>query len=513
MCMPETICFSSNRDTQLYRRGGLFAIMSASISKLGSAPPRAGSPGWALALTSVAFFMVNLDALVVITALPAIHQQFGASPSALQWTVNAYTLAFAAAISTAAALGDRFGRRRTYVAGLVLFTVASAACALSPTPEALIAGRALQGIAAGAIMPLSLTILTGAFPAERRGAIIGIWGGIAGLAVAIGPLVGGAVTQGLTWHWIFWVNVPIGLVAALLSTMRLTESTGAATRLDPAAVVLVSGGAVGLVLGMVRAADIGWSSPEALLTLGVGVVLMAGFVLWELRTQDPMLPMRLFAGRTFSAGNATAFFMTGSLFGGAFLVTQFFQLGLGYSPLETGMRLLPWTATPLVVAPIAGALSDRIGRRPLMTVGMLLQATGLAGFVLAAGTGVDYWPSILLLVLAGAGISMVLPVTPAAILSAVAPENMGKASGVQSTMQRFGSAFGVAVATAVFASNGSLASSRTFTDGFRPALAVLAGLAVLGAFSALAVVAPRAGARPQARAASAQVDFVPDAAA
>ena len=211
------------------------------------------SPRWTLGLTSIAFFMVALDALVVITALPAIHRDLGASLATLQWTVNAYTLAYAAGITTAAALGDRVGRRRVFVVGLALFAVASAACALAPTAELLIAARTVQGIGAAIIMPLSLTILTTAFPPQRRGAIIGIYGGIAGLAVASGPLIGGAVTQGLDWHWIFWVNVPIGLIAAALSVLRLDESRGPATRLDLPAVGLISGGSAGLVWA--------WSAP------------------------------------------------------------------------------------------------------------------------------------------------------------------------------------------------------------------------------------------------------------
>jgi EmrB/QacA subfamily drug resistance transporter len=453
----------------------------------------ASSPRWALALTSVAFFMVSLDALVVITALPAIHRDLGASLATLQWTVNAYTLAYAVGIITAAALGDQLGRRRVFAAGLALFSAASAACALAPTVEVLIAARAIQGVGAAIIMPLSLTILTTSYPAERRGAVVGIWGGIAGLAVAGGPLVGGAITQGLDWHWIFWVNVPIGLVAATLALIRLAESAGPPTRLDPLAVALVSGGASGVVLGLVRAVDRGWGSAETIATLGLGLLLLADFVSWELRAPEPMLPMRLFRSLPFSAASLTGFFMSGSLFAAAFLVAQYFQLALGYSPFETGLRVLPWTATPLVVAPLAGALSDRVGRRPLMVVGLLLQGAGFAWFAQVAGTGVDYWRSIVALLVAGVGVSMALPVAPAAVLGAVARSDMGKASAVNSTLQRFGSAFGVAVATAVFAANGSLATPLGFTAGFRPALAVIAGLSILGALTALAV-----GSRQQA---------------
>jgi EmrB/QacA subfamily drug resistance transporter len=443
--------------------------------------------GWTLALTSVAFFMVALDALVVITALPAIHRDLGASISTLEWTVNAYTLAYAAGIITAAAVGDRFGRRRVFATGLALFSIASASCALAPTAELLIAARVIQGIGAAIIMPLSLTILTAAFPPQRRGAIVGLWGGIGGLAVAAGPLVGGAISQGLDWHWIFWVNVPIGLVAAVLAVVRLAESRGPATRLDVPAVVLVSGGATGLVWGLVRAGDVGWDSTETLAALGLGLVLTAGFVAWERVAREPMLPLRLFRNRAFAAANATGFLMTGALTGAAFLVSQYFQFALGYSPLDTGVHILPWTATPILVAPLAGTLSGRIGQRPVMAAGMLLQGVGLAWFAWLATTSVDYQDLIPPLLAAGVGVSMSLASTPTAILGAVAPPDMGKASGANSTFQRFGSVFGVTVGTAVFAATGQLGTPASFDAGLRPALAVVASLSMVGVLSALAV--------------------------
>jgi EmrB/QacA subfamily drug resistance transporter len=440
-----------------------------------------------MALTSVAFFMVALDALVVVTALPAIHRDLGASLSTLEWTVNAYTLAYAAGIITAAALGDLLGRRRVFATGLALFSIASAACALAPTAGLLIAARVIQGIGAAIVMPLSLTILTAAFPPQRRGAIIGLWGGIGGLAVAAGPLIGGAITQGLDWHWIFWVNVPIGLVAAGLSLGRLEESHGPTTRLDLPAVGLVSGGALGLVWGLVRAGDVGWGSAQTLVTLCLGLALLVGFVAWEGRAPEPMLPLRLFRSRTFAAANATGFLMVGALFGAVFLASQYFQLALGYSPLATGVRFLPWTATPIVVAPVAGVLSDRIGRRPVMVAGMLLQGVGLGWWALVATVGGAYGPLVLPLLVAGVGVSMALAATPTAVLSAVAPADVGKASGANSTFQRFGSVFGIAVAAAVFAANGHLGTPASFTAGFRPALAVAAGLSLLGALTALGV--------------------------
>jgi EmrB/QacA subfamily drug resistance transporter len=445
------------------------------------------SRAWTLVLTGVAFFMIALDALVVITALPSIHRSLGASLSTLEWTVNAYGLTFAAGIITAAALGDRFGRRRMFAIGLLLFTLASAACALAPSAELLIAARAIQGLGAAIVMPLSLTILTTAFPTERRGTIVGIWGGIAGLGIAGGPLVGGAVTQGLDWRWIFWVNVPVGLAAAILSLLRLAESHGPATRLDLPATGLVTGGVTGVIWALVRGNEVGWGSAEIMSALGLGILMLVGFVAWERRAPEPMLPLRLFGNRTFTAANATGFLMTGSIFAAAFLVSQFLQFVLGYSPLATGLRLLPWTATPMVVAPLAGMLADRIGPRPVMTAGMLLQGGGFAWIALVVGIGMGYGVLILPFVIAGVGASMVLATSSTAALSAVDPAEMGKASGANSTLQRFGGAFGIAAATAVFAANGHLGTAAAFTAGFRPALALAAGLSIVGAITAVAV--------------------------
>jgi len=442
---------------------------------------------WTLGLTSTAFFMVALDSLVVATALPAIQRGLHASVSTLEWTVNAYSLTFAAGIITAAAIGDRLGRRRVFIAGLALFSAASAACAVAPSPALLLAARAVQGLGAAIVMPLSLTILTAAFPPERRGAVIGIWGAIGGLAVASGPVVGGAITQGINWQWIFWVNVPIGIAAILLSRIRIAESRGPVSAPDLTGMALVSGAALSLVWALVRSGTLGWGSAEVLITMVTGLGLLAAFVAWERRAPAPMLPPGLFASRTFAAANGTAFLMTAAIMAAAFLIAQYFQLTLGDSPLQTGLRLLPWTATPIVVAPMAGSLSDRIGPRPLMAGGLLLQAIGLAWFALEAKSGVSYAALVVPLIVAGVGISMAIPTTPAAVMSAVKLADMGKASGTSSTMQRFGGVFGVAIATAVFSANGHLGNPASFDAGFRPALAVAAGLSLAGVVTALLV--------------------------
>jgi len=446
---------------------------------------------WTLALTSIAFFMVALDSLVVVTALPTIHREIGGSISTLEWTVNAFTLTYAAGIITAAALGDRLGRRLIFILGLAVFTASSVACAVAPSAGLLITARAVQGLGAAMVMPVSLTILTTAFPAERRGTIVGIWGGIGGLAVAAGPLVGGAITQGLSWHWIFWVNAPIGALAILLSLWRLPESKGPATRLDLVATALVASGAAAIVWGLIRAGDEGWQASATVGTLVAGVLLIGGFVAWELRATQPMLPMHLFRSLSFSTGNATAFLMSGTIFAAAFLVSQYMQFALGYSPLDAGLRLLPWTAAPLLVAPAAGFLSDRIGRRPVLVLGMAMQGVGLAWFALLATAHVAYGELVLPLIVAGVGISLALPIAPTVVVSAVAPHEVGKASGVNSTMQRFGAAFAIAIGAAVFASNGHIATPASFVSGFQPALIVVASLSLLGALTALGVQSRR----------------------
>src|SRR5256885_9554924 len=331
---------------------------------------------WTFAVTSLALVMVTLDNLVVTTALPVVRKDLHAGIEGLEWTVNAYTLTFAVLLLTGAALGDRFGRRRLFAIGLGIFTVASAAAALAPSIDALVAARALQGVGGAIVTPLTLTLLSASVPAEKRGVALGAWGGIGGLAVALGPLVGGAVVSGLSWQWIFWLNVPIGLVLAPLALMRLTESRGPSGRLDLPGLVLASAGLFGIVWGLVRGNSVGWGSPEIVGALAVGAVVLALFVLWEPRTKAPMLPMRFFRNRTFALTNVASLFMFFGMFGSIFLLIQFFQTVQSYSPLQAGLRILPWTAMPIFIAPLAGAWSDRIGGQRLMAAGLALQAVG-----------------------------------------------------------------------------------------------------------------------------------------
>jgi len=447
-------------------------------------PPRLR---WVLVLTASAFFMTALDALVVANALPQIEASLHMGFAGLQWTVNAYNIALAAGIICGAALGDRFGRRRMFVVGLLVFTAASAGCALAPSAALLIGARTVQGLGGAMVIPISLTILTEAFPVERRAAVIGAYGGLAGIAVALGPILGGLISEGIDWHWIFWVNVPIGLTAALLSARLLPETFGASGRIDVPGVALVTAGVVGVVWALVRADASGWDSPEILAMLVLGIVALAAFVLWERWAREPMMPLRLLGVRSFAAGNAAAFMSWAAINVAAFLATQYFQFALGYSPVETGIRLLPFFATPLVVAPIAGAVSQRVGLRPVIVLGLALLAAGIAWVALEASTRPSYPAIVIGLAVAGVGISMSLPTVPTAVLDAVSPEEMGTASGVNNMLQRFGGVFGIAVGTAVFGARGGLGTPASFTDGFRPALGVAAALAVCGALAALAL--------------------------
>ena len=445
---------------------------------------------WTFAITSVALFMTTLDNLVVTTALPVIRDDLHASLSGLEWTVNAYTLTFAVLLITGAALGDRFGRRRLFVIGLGIFTLASAAAALAPSIEVLIAARALQGLGGAIVTPLTLTILSAGVPKERRGLVLGAWGGISGLAVAIGPLVGGAVVEGISWQWIFWLNVPIGLVLIPLAALRLRESRGPNDALDLPGLGLASAGLLGLVWGLVRANQVGWSSPEIILTIAGGVAVLALFVLWELRAPEPMLPLSFFRNRTFAAANAASLLMFFGMFGSIFLLAQFFQVIQGYSPLQAGLRILPWTAMPIFVAPIAGALSDRIGGGRIMAVGLSLQAAGLAWIATVSTPTVAYGELVVLFILSGVGMALYFAPVANVVLSAVRPQEEGQASGSLNAIRELGGVFGVAVLAAIFAHYGGYRTPDSFSNGMNAAVYIGAALVAVGALASF-LIPPR----------------------
>jgi EmrB/QacA subfamily drug resistance transporter len=453
---------------------------------------------WTFAITSVALFMVTLDNLVVTTALPVIRKDLHASLSQLEWTVNAYTLTFAVLLLTGAALGDRFGRRLMFSVGIGIFTVSSALAALAPTATALDLARAAQGVGGAIVTPLTLTILSAAVPPERRGLALGAWGGIGGLAVAIGPLVGGAVVEGISWQWIFWLNVPIGLILAPLAFLRLRESHGPGGRLDLPGLALASAGLFGIVWGLVRANDVGWGSAEIVGSLVAGSILLALFVLWELRAPAPMLPVRFFRNRAFTLTNVSSLFMFFGMFGSIYLLAQFFQTVQGYSPLQAGIRILTWTAMPIFIAPVAGAMSDRIGGQRIMGVGLALQAIGIAWIATVSTPTIAYSELVIPFFISGIGMALFFAPVANVVLSAVRPEEEGQASGAQNAIRELGGVFGVAVLASIFAHYGGYLSGQDFVDGMRPAVWVGAAVVGLGAVAAFAIPSTSRAEAPEA---------------
>lgn len=443
--------------------------------------PKNTKPGWVLALTSCASLMVLLDAMVVTTALNTIRLDLGATIEQLEWTMNAYTLSFAVLLVTAAALGDRYGRRRLFILGLSVFTLASAACALAPGIGTLIAARTVQGAGSAMVMPHAMALLAAAYPPERRARALGVFSSVSGLATLGGPMVGGAIAQGGSWQWIFWLNIPIGAVLIPLARTRIPESTALAGRLDAGGLLLVTAGALGLVWGLIKGNSLGWSSTEVLGSLALGVIGLGAFVAWELRVERPMLPMRLFARRGFAAGNASGFLLYSSIFGVVFLMAQFFQVTGHTGPLGAGLRTLPWTGTLFLVAPVAGALINRVGERPLVVFGLAGQAIGFGTLALLVTADRPYSQLIPPLIVAGCGVSLAMPAAQNATLGSVPRESIGTASGTFNTLRQLGGVLGVAVLAAVFSARGGYGSAAAFTAGFRLALLVAALLSLGGA--------------------------------
>ena len=444
--------------------------------------------GWTLAIVSVGLFMVVLDNLVVSVALPSIHRDLGASIQSLEWTVNAYILSYAVLLLTGAALGDRFGRKRMFIAGLSLFTLSSAAAALAPSIDLLIAARAIQGIGAAMVTPLTMTLLADAFPPERRGMAIGVWSGISGIAVALGPLVGGAVVQAASWHWIFWINVPIGLVLIPLASARLSESHGPSRQLDLRGLALGSSGLFGIVFGLVRSQSLGWGSAEVLVSLLAGVALVLGFILNERRTADPMLPMNFFANRGFAVTNVVSLAMYFGMFGSIFFLSQFLQNVLGNTPLQAGVKLLVWTGATMVVSPLAGFFSERYGSRMFMVAGLGLQAIALGWLASVAGVHQAYTSMLGPFILGGSGMALVFAPAANAVLSSVRTDQAGQASGATNAIRELGGVLGVSVLATVFTSHGGYSSPQAFVDGLVPAMWI--GTAVLAAGALIAAALP-----------------------
>src|SRR4051812_6559202 len=451
------------------------------------------SPRAVLALTGTALFMIVLDNLIVASALPSIERSLNSPLSSAEWILDAYILSFAVLILTGAALGERFGRRRVFVAGLVIFTAASAAGALAANVGELVAARAVQGAGSAILMPLTLTILSNAFPPEKRAAALGIWSSIAGLGVAAGPLVGGLITDALSWHWIFWINVPVGVVAALLSPRLLAESRGRREPIDLPGLGLVSAGLLGVVYATVRGNDAGWLSASTLGAYAAGIALLIAFVALELRREHPMLPMRFFRSAPFSISNATGFLLHFTMFGAFLMAIQFLAEIRGESPVMTGVYTLPWTLMPFLISPISGRIGQRTNPAIPAAIGMALLGLGtleLAVELDPSTTPLGLAPA---LVAIGIGIGLVLPNIAALAMGSVPPADIGKASGTLSTARQVGSVVGVAVAVAIFQAGGAGESASVATNGISHAFAIGGGAAPIRAPVSLAVV-PRAAA-------------------
>jgi EmrB/QacA subfamily drug resistance transporter len=448
---------------------------------------------WTFTITAAALFMFALDRQVVGTALPSIRRDLGTSLQGLEWTISAYTLSFSVLLLTGSALGDRFGRRRVFVLGIAVFTAASAACALAPSAGLLIAARAVQGIGGAVITPLSLTILATATPPERRGKVLGVWGAAAAGSASFGPVVGGALTQALSWHWIFWLNVPVGIALIPLARRRLEETYGERLALDLVGICLSAAGLLGLVWGLIEAGRRGWGSMPIVAALSAGALTLAAFVVWERRIPAPMVPMRFVGARSFAAAAATSLLAYFAFLGSFFLVVQLLQIGMGATPLRAGLELLVLTGAAVSTAPAAGSLCDRVGPRPVLIGAVALETVALAWLGIAVAPGVGYLEVAPALALAGvAGAGLFAPIQ-ATLLAAVRPSEQGQASGVATMIRELGGVLGIAVMGAVFAASGSSGSAKAFLAGFRPALLIGAAVAAGGAIAA--TLLPRAGGR------------------
>ena len=466
----------------------------------GGAVPRPSAPGagdrrkplWVIIVAcSVPMFMVALDNLVVSTALRTMAVDLDASTTELQWFVNAYVLSFACLLLTGAALGDRFGRRRIFVAGIALFTLASVGCGLADSSEQLILMRAVQGLGASAVMPLSLTLLAEEVPDKKRNLALGLWSAVSGLAVALGPVVGGAVVDGLDWQWIFWINIPVCLVAIPLVLVVLRESSLAGTRLDLLGMLLTTAGLLAVVWAIVNGEDEGWTSGIILLAFAGGAVLLALFVMWERRAPQPLLPLSFYRVRAFVFSNLVSASMYFGVFGSIFLLSQFFQIAPVRTPLEAGVLTLAWTLMPMFVAPVAGALTDKVGGGRLMALGLFLQAIGLAWINLVATSDTPYSRMVGAMVVAGIGMGLVFAPTAAVVLGSVGPQYRGKASGANNTVREIGGALGTAILSSVFVHYGDDRTAQGFVDGMKPGIWIGVAVVLVGALCALAIPRPR----------------------
>jgi EmrB/QacA subfamily drug resistance transporter len=448
---------------------------------------------WTLGAVAFALFMIMLDNTVVNVALPSIQRDLGIGLSELEWTVNAYALTFAVLMLSGGKLADFFGRKRIFLLGLAVFTLSSLVCGLATSGEALIGARTAQGVGAALMLPATLSIISATFPPRQRGMAIGIWAGVSAMALAIGPLIGGLITEHIDWSWIFFVNVPIGVVGLIVGWFVIGESrdTSHGQRLDIPGLLASGVGLFALTFALIEANSYGWTDPVIIGLFVLSAVALAGFVLLELHQRSPMLDLSLFRSSTFAGANVVALLVTLAMFGVFFFMSIYMQNILGYSATKTGAAFLPMTILIILIAPIAGKSSDRIGSRSLMTVGMLCLAASLAIFS-RLGLDSTFWDILPGLIVGGFGMGLVMTPMTAAALGSVPVAKSGVGSGVLNTFRQVGGALGIAVMGAIVASYVDLGSGRPnpadFIDGFQAALRVCVGFALLGAVIAVTTI-------------------------
>ncbi|HEY7692753.1 MAG TPA: MFS transporter [Gaiellaceae bacterium] len=438
---------------------------------------------WTLVAVAFGLFMIMLDNTVVNVALKSIQDDLNVSIASLEWVVNAYFLTFAVLMLSGGKLADRYGRRRLFIIGLAIFTASSLACGLSTSGSTLIAFRAVQGVGAAMMNPATLSIITATFPPRQRGTAMGIWVGVSAVALALGPITGGLLAEYAHWSWIFFINVPIGLIAMVAARVVIKESkdTSKEQRLDLPGLASSGIALFALTYALIEANNKGWTSAEILALFAIAIVGFAVFVLLERHQRNPMLDLSLFRNRTFSGANLTMALVALSMFGVFFYVSLFVQGVLHYSPVKAGAAFLPMTLCIIFFAPVAGKLSDRIGSRWLMGTGMLLVSLSLVLFSLLDASS-DFWNLLPALLVGGAGMAMAMTPTTAAAMGSVPVDKAGVGSGVLNSMRQVGGSLGVAISGAI------LGSYATFVEGFQAALHVSAGIAFAASIVAFVTV-------------------------
>jgi EmrB/QacA subfamily drug resistance transporter len=458
---------------------------------------------WTVASVAFALFMIMLDNTVVNVALPAIQRDLSINVSELEWVVTGYALSFAVLMLTGGKLADMFGRRRIFLLGLVVFTVSSLFCGLAAGAEMLIVARVVQGVGAALMMPATLSIITATFAPEERGAALGIWAGVSAMALAIGPLVGGLITEHIGWNWIFYVNVPIGIVGLVAGRIIIRESkdTAREQRLDVPGLLTSGIGLFALVYALIEGNSKGWTSPLILGLFVLAAVMGIAFVLLELHQRLPMFDVTLFRNPTFAGANVVALLVALAMFGVFFFISLFMQNILGYSAVRAGAAFLPMTLLIIVVAPLAGRASDRVGSRWLMTGGLALVGASLLVFAQLQPDS-TYLSLLPAMILGGIGMASTMTPMTAAALSAVPVDKAGVGSGMLNTFRQVGGSLGIAVMGAILASgsNSALADGATrveaFMNGLHHALYVAAVIAFAGALVAAVTIRSHARARP-----------------